>query len=197
MNFIKSKLVCINISKYRHMRSLVLALFFSIISISMIDDDKSFYDFKVNDIDGKEFDLSSLRGKKVLVVNVASKCGLTPQYEKLQQLYEKYKDRNFVVIGFPANNFNGQEPGTNEEIKSFCVLNYDVTFPMMGKIDVVGKNKAPIYKWLTEKSENGKMDAEVQWNFQKFMIDENGQLVDVIPPREDPFSDRIIRWIEQ
>lgn len=163
----------------------------------MIDDDKSFYDFKVNDIDGKEFDLSSLRGKKVLVVNVASKCGLTPQYEKLQQLYEKYKDRNFVVIGFPANNFNGQEPGTNEEIKSFCVLNYDVTFPMMGKIDVVGKNKAPIYKWLTEKSENGKMDAEVQWNFQKFMIDENGQLVDVIPPREDPFSDRIIRWIEQ
>ena len=197
MNFIKSKLVCINISKYRHMRSLVLALFFSIISISMIDDDKSFYDFKVNDIDGKEFDLSSLRGKKVLVVNVASKCGLTPQYEKLQQLYEKYKDRNFVVIGFPANNFNGQEPGTNEEIKSFCVLNYDVTFPMMGKIDVVGKNKAPIYKWLTEKSENGKMDAEVQWNFQKFMIDENGQLVDVIPPREDPFSDRIIRWIAQ
>ena len=179
------------------MRSLVLALFFSIISISMIDDDKSFYDFKVNDIDGKEFDLSSLRGKKVLVVNVASKCGLTPQYEKLQQLYEKYKDRNFVVIGFPANNFNGQEPGTNEEIKSFCVLNYDVTFPMMGKIDVVGKNKAPIYKWLTEKSENGKMDAEVQWNFQKFMIDENGQLVDVIPPREDPFSDRIIRWIAQ
>ena len=157
----------------------------------------SLYDFKVKDIDGKDFDLSSLKGKKVLVVNVASKCGLTPQYNKLQDLYEKYKDKNFVVIGFPANNFNGQEPGTNEEIKTFCTLNYNVSFPMMSKIDVVGDKKAPLYKWLTEKSQNGKMDAEVQWNFQKFMIDENGQLVDFAAPREDPFCDKIINWIEK
>lgn len=163
----------------------------------MLGQNKSFYDFKVEDIDGNEFDLSSLKGKKVLVVNVASKCGLTPQYTKLQELYEKYKDNNFVVIGFPANNFNGQEPGSNEEIKEFCTLKYDVTFPMMSKIDVVGEHQAPIYAWLTHKSENGKIDAEVQWNFQKFMIDENGNLVDFAAPREDPFSEKIVEWIEK
>ncbi len=162
----------------------------------MISQSKNLYSFKVKDIDGKEFDLSSLKGKKVLVVNVASKCGLTPQYEKLQELYEKYKDDNFVVIGFPANNFKGQEPGTDEEIKTFCTLTYNVSFPMMSKIDVVGESKAPLYAWLTEKSQNGKLDAEVQWNFQKFMVDENGNLVDFAAPREDPFSDKIIKWIE-
>ncbi|MDR2953687.1 MAG: glutathione peroxidase [Prevotella sp.] len=179
------------------MKQFALALLFSLISISMVQEDKSLYSFKVKDIDGKDFSMSSLKGKKVLIVNVASKCGLTPQYEKLQQLYEKYKDKNFVVIGFPANNFNGQEPGTNEEIKTFCTLEYNVSFPMMAKIDVVGENKAPIYKWLTEKKENGKMDAEVSWNFQKFMVDEEGNLVDMVSPREDPFSDKIIKWIEQ
>lgn len=179
------------------MKQLTLALFFSLIMISMVQEDKTLYDFKVKDINGKEFDFSSLKGKKVLVVNVASKCGLTPQYTKLQELYEKYKDSNFVVIGFPANNFNGQEPGTDEEIKTFCTLNYNVSFPMMSKIDVVGENKAPIYKWLTEKAENGKLDTEVQWNFQKYMIDENGHLVDFVPPREDPFCDKIVKWIEQ
>lgn len=162
----------------------------------MISQSKNLYSFKVKDIDGKEFDLSSLKGKKVLVVNVASKCGLTPQYEKLQELYEKYKDDNFVVIGFPANNFKGQEPGTDEEIKTFCTLTYNVSFPMMSKIDVVGESKAPLYAWLTEKSQNGKLDAEVQWNFQKFMVDENGNLVDFAAPKEDPFSDKIIKWIE-
>ncbi|GAB6124011.1 glutathione peroxidase [Dysgonomonas termitidis] len=179
------------------MKQLTLALFFSLIMISMVQEDKTVYDFKVTDIDGKEFDFSSLKGKKILVVNVASKCGLTPQYTKLQELYEKYKDKDFVIVGFPANNFNGQEPGTNEEIKTFCTLNYNVSFPMMSKIDVVGKSKAPIYKWLTEKAENGKLDAEVQWNFQKFMIDENGHLVGFVPPREDPFCDKIVNWIEQ
>ncbi|NDV95964.1 glutathione peroxidase [Dysgonomonas sp. 521] len=178
------------------MKQIISTILFSIISITMLGQ-TSLYDFKVKDIDGKDFDMASLKGKKVLVVNVASKCGLTPQYEKLQQLYEKYKNQDFIVIGFPANNFNGQEPGTNEDIKTFCVLNYDVTFPMMSKIDVVGKDKAPIYKWLTEKSQNGKIDAEVQWNFQKFMIDENGHLIDFVPPREDPFSEKIVKWIEQ
>ncbi|MFT4223434.1 glutathione peroxidase [Dysgonomonas sp.] len=178
------------------MKQTFLIILFSLISITMIGQSKNLYSFKVKDIDGKEFDLSSLKGKKVLVVNVASKCGLTPQYEKLQELYEKYKDNNFVVIGFPANNFKGQEPGTNEEIKTFCTLTYNVSFPMMSKIDVVGENKAPLYAWLTEKSQNGKLDAEVQWNFQKFMVDESGNLVDFAAPREDPFSDKIIKWIE-
>lgn len=178
------------------MKELTLALLFSLITVSMVQDDKSLYDFKVKDIDGKEFDFSSLKGKKVLIVNVASKCGLTPQYTKLQELYEKYKDKNFIVIGFPANNFMGQEPGTNEEIKTFCTLNYNVTFPMMSKIDVKGEHKAPIYKWLTEKAENGKFDAEVEWNFQKFMIDEKGHIIGFASPKEDPFCDKIIKWIE-
>lgn len=178
------------------MKQTFLIILFSLISITMISQSKNLYSFKVKDIDGKEFDLSSLKGKKVLVVNVASKCGLTPQYEKLQELYEKYKDDNFVVIGFPANNFKGQEPGTDEEIKTFCTLTYNVSFPMMSKIDVVGESKAPLYAWLTEKSQNGKLDAEVQWNFQKFMVDENGNLVDFAAPKEDPFSDKIIKWIE-
>ncbi len=168
----------------------------SIMSVVVSGQTKSLYDFKVKDIDGKEFDMSTLKGKKVLIVNVASKCGLTPQYEKLQQLYVKYKDRNFTIIGFPANNFMGQEPGTDEEIKNFCTSEYNVTFPMMSKIDVVGKNMAPIYQWLTKKSENGKFDAEVKWNFQKFMIDRNGQIADFASPREDPFSDKIVKWIE-
>lgn len=179
------------------MKQVILSIVFSLVSVFMVAQNKSLYDFKVKDIDGKEFDFSSLKGKKVLIVNVASKCGLTPQYTKLQELYTKYQDKNFVVVGFPANNFNGQEPGTNEEIKTFCALNYDVTFPMMSKIDVVGENKAPIYKWLTEKVQNGKLDAEVQWNFQKFMVDENGHLIDFVPPREDPFSEKIVKWIEE
>lgn len=156
---------------------------------------QTFHDFTVKDIDGKEFDLASLKGKKVLVVNVASKCGLTPQYEDLQALYDKYKDRNFTVIGFPANNFAGQEPGTNAQIKEFCTLNYGVTFPMMDKISVKGKDQAPVYNWLTHKSENGKIDQEVTWNFQKFMIDEEGNLVDVVQPKESPMSEKIIKWI--
>lgn len=157
----------------------------------------SFHSFKVTDIDGREFDMSSLKGKKVLVVNVASKCGLTPQYAGLQQLYEKYADRGFVIVGFPANNFLEQEPGTNAEIKEFCTRNYGVTFPIMSKIDVVGDDKAPIYRWLTEKALNGRQDAEVTWNFQKFMIDENGNWAGFATPRDEPFSDKIVGWIEQ
>jgi len=154
------------------------------------------HSFKTKTIDGKEFDLASLKGKKVLVVNTASKCGLTPQYKELEALYKKYKDRNFVIIGFPANNFLSQEPGTEAEIKEFCEINYGVTFPMMSKISVKGKDMDPIYKWLTNKSENGKMDAGVTWNFQKFMIDENGNFVDFVSPRESPMSDKIVKWIE-
>lgn len=155
---------------------------------------KTLYDFKVEDIDGQSFDFASLKGKKVLIVNVASKCGYTPQYEQLEELYDQYKDDGLVVIGFPSNDFKGQEPGTNEEIKEFCTLNYGVTFPIMSKVIVTGENKAPIYKWLTEKAENGKMDSEVQWNFQKYLIDENGNVVDFALSKESPLSPKIVNW---
>ena len=157
---------------------------------------KSLDDFKVNDIDGKPFDLSSLKGKKVLVVNVASKCGYTPQYAQLEELYNKYRSKGFVIIGFPANNFMSQEPGTNAEIKEFCTSKYSVTFPMMSKISVKGDDMDPLYKWLTLKDQNGKVDAPVKWNFQKFMVDEKGQVVDFAAPGDKPFDEKIIHWLE-
>lgn len=155
----------------------------------------SFYDYTVKTIDGAVFNLSTLKGKKVMVVNTASKCGFTPQYEGLEKLYEKYKDQNFVIIGFPANNFMHQEPGTNEEIKEFCKKNYGVSFPMMAKISVKGEDMAPIYKWLTTAELNGVMDSEVKWNFQKYLIDEKGNLVKVIYSKEKPMSEGITSWI--
>ncbi len=154
------------------------------------------HDFTVTSLDGKEFPLSQLKGKKVLVVNTASKCGFTPQYADLEALYQKYGGDHFVIIGFPANNFLRQEPGSNEQIKDFCTKNYGVTFPMMSKISVRGGDKAPIYKWLTSKKENGVADAKVTWNFQKFLIDENGKWVATYPPSEKPTSAKIIAWIE-
>ncbi len=179
------------------MKTFVLMMVSLLFAVSLEAQNKSFYDFAVKTIDGKEFSLSSLKGKKVLVVNVASKCGLTPQYAQLEKLYEKYKDKDFVIIGFPANNFMGQEPGSNEEIAQFCSLNYGVTFPMMAKISVKGKEIAPLYQWLTEKKLNGKEDASVQWNFHKFMIDENGNWVGFASPKESPFSEKIVTWIEK
>ncbi|WP_298653333.1 glutathione peroxidase [uncultured Proteiniphilum sp.] len=156
---------------------------------------KKLHDFTVKDIDGNDFSLASLKGKKVLVVNVASKCGLTPQYEQLQELYEKYRHLNFEIIGFPANNFMNQEPGSNLEIKEFCTANYGVTFPMMEKISVKGDDQDPLYQWLTQKSENGRIDQEVTWNFQKYLVDEEGHLVDVVMPKESPMSEKIVNWI--
>ncbi len=156
---------------------------------------KSFYDFKVTDINGKEFPLSNLKGKKVMVVNVASKCGNTPQYAILEKIYKQYGPDKFVIVGFPANNFLSQEPGTDAEIAEFCTKNYGVTFPMMSKISVKGKDMAPVYRWLTEKSQNGVMDSEVKWNFQKYLIDESGKLVDVVDPRTKPDDEKVISWI--
>ena len=158
---------------------------------------KSLYDFKATTIDGAPFDFSSLKGKKVLIVNVASKCGYTPQYAQLEELYTKYSAKNFVIIGFPANNFMSQEPGTNAEIKEFCTSKYNVTFPMMAKISVKGKDMDPLYQWLTDKAQNGIVDAPVKWNFQKFMINEQGQVVDFAAPGDKPFDDKIIHWIEK
>ena len=156
---------------------------------------QSFYDLKTNTIDGKEFSFSSLKGKKVMIVNTASKCGFTPQYEDLEKVYKAYKDKNFVIIGFPANNFNKQEPGTNADIKEFCTKNYGVSFPMMEKISVKGEDMDPVYNWLTEKKLNGKIDSSVKWNFQKYLIDENGNLVDVAYSIEKPSDEKIVNWI--
>jgi len=158
---------------------------------------KTFYDFKATTIDGAPADLSVYKGKKILVVNVASKCGYTPQYAQLEELYKKYQDQNFVIIGFPANNFMSQEPGTNAEIKEFCTTKYQVTFPMMSKISVKGKDIDPLYQWLTSKEENGVVDAPVKWNFQKFMISEQGEVVGFAAPGDKPFDDKIINWIEK
>lgn len=155
----------------------------------------SIHQFTVTDIDGKEFNLAALKGKKVMVVNTASKCGLTPQYEQLEAVYDQFKDSNFVIVGFPANNFMSQEPGSNEEIAEFCQKNYGVSFPMMSKISVKGSDIHPVYKFLTQKSLNGVEDSEVKWNFQKYLLDENGKLVKVIPPGTKPNDASILQWI--
>lgn len=173
-----------------------IALIFSmVLLVTGVFAQQSFYDFKVKDIDGKDFDLASLKGKKVLVVNTASKCGLTPQYEQLQELYKKYGSENFTIIGFPANNFMKQEPGTNEEIAEFCQKNYGVTFQMMEKISVKGDDMHPLYQWLTQKSKNGVLDSEVGWNFQKYLIDEKGNLVKMVAPKVKPDDEQIVAWI--
>jgi glutathione peroxidase len=158
---------------------------------------KSFYDFKPTTLDGKEFDFSTLRGKKVLIVNTASKCGYTPQYEGLEMLYKKYGGNKFVIIGFPANNFLWQEPGTNDEIATFCKIKYGVSFPMMAKISVKGDSIHPLYIWLTKKEFNGFADTEVKWNFQKYLINENGQLEKVLYSKTKPDDPEIINWIEK
>lgn len=155
---------------------------------------KSFYDFKVKTLEGNDFNFSSLRGKKIMIVNTASKCGNTPQYKDLEEVYQKYQDV-LIIVGFPANNFGSQEPGSAAEIRQFCTDNYGVTFPLMQKISVKGADMDALYKWLTSKKENGVMDSEVTWNFQKYLIDENGKLVDVIPPKEKANSDRVLAWI--
>ena len=178
------------------MKASVIVLFsVMLFAVGAMAQSKSFYDFTVTDINGKEFPLSQLKGKKVMVVNTASQCGLTKQYKTLEEVYKTYGGDKFIIIGFPANNFLSQEPGTNDEIKEFCTKNYGVTFPMMSKISVKGDDMHPLYKWLTTKSINGVMDSEVGWNFQKYLIDENGNLVDMVKPREAPDSKRIIDFI--
>lgn len=167
-----------------------------LLSFSMDKKAKTFHNFKANTIEGSPLDLSTFKGKKVLVVNTASLCGFTPQYEALEQLYQKYKDKNFTIVGFPANNFGEQEPGTNAEIKEFCKKNYGVSFQMMEKISVKGDDMHEVYKWLTRKSENGVMDSEVRWNFQKYLVDEKGNLVDVVSPKDSPLCEKITSWIE-
>lgn len=154
------------------------------------------HNFKVTDINGQEFDMASLKGKKVLIVNTASECGLTPQYEQLEELYKKYGGVKFEIIGFPANNFGSQEPGADTTIAAFCKKNYGVTFRMMSKISVKGNDQHELYQWLTKKEKNGVEDASVSWNFQKFLIDENGNYVKSVSPRTLPTDESIVSWIK-
>ena len=165
--------------------------------LSVMSNAQSIHQFTVQNIEGKDFSFSSLKGKKIMVVNTASKCRLTPQYEQLEGLYEQFKDSNFVIIGFPANNFMSQEPGTNEEIVEFCQKNYGVSFPMMSKISVKGSDMHEVYKFLTEKSLNGLEDSSVKWNFQKYLLNEEGKLEKVIDPRTLPNDPEIIKWIRE
>ncbi|WP_245896777.1 glutathione peroxidase [Kordia periserrulae] len=155
------------------------------------------HQFTVKDITGNDFNLASVKGKKVMIVNTASECGLTPQYEQLQDVYETFKDKNFTIIGFPANNFGGQEPGSDQQIAKFCKANYGVTFPMMSKISVKGEDMHEVYQFLTQKSKNGLEDSEVAWNFQKYLINEKGKLEKVIPPTTLPNDEMIVSWIEE
>ena len=173
-----------------------LLLMLLITNLAIAQDNKTMHAFTTTSIEGEKVTLSDFKGKKVMVVNTASKCGLTPQYRDLQALYAKYGGDKFEIIGFPANNFLKQEPGTDAEIKEFCTKNYGVSFPMMHKISVKGDDIDPIYTWLTRKEHNGVDNAPVKWNFQKFLIDENGKWVGMVSPSDKPNKKSIIDWIE-
>ncbi len=157
---------------------------------------ETIYQYKVEDLSGNTFDFATLKGKKIIIVNTASKCGLTPQYKDLEAIYKQYKDSGLIVIGFPANNFASQEPGTSEEIATFCQKNYGVTFPMMDKVSVKGDDMAAIYQFLTQKAKNGLQDSSVEWNFQKYLINENGELDKVISPRVLVTDPEVVNWIK-
>ncbi len=173
----------------------LLALTFILVAMNTTNlNSQSIYMFNCKTIDGKDFSFASLKGKKLLIVNTASECGYTPQYKDLEILYEKYKSKNFIIIGFPCNDFGQQEPGSANEIKTFCTKNYGVTFPIMEKTSILN---SPIYKWLTSKSENGMLDAKVNWNFNKFLIDEKGHLVKHLASAVTPMDSEIINWIEK
>jgi glutathione peroxidase len=159
--------------------------------------DKSVYDYPLNTIDGQPTSLGAYKGKVLLVVNVASRCGFTPQYSALESTYEKYKDRGLVIVGVPANNFGAQEPGTNEEIKTFCTRKYNVQFPMMSKVSVKGSDTTPLYQYLTDSSLNPKTGGEIKWNFTKFLFDRNGNVVARFEPEVTPDSPQVTAAIEK
>jgi glutathione peroxidase len=172
---------------------LLLSILFA--GSSLLLNAQSIHQFKVNGIDGKTLNMGQFKGKKILVVNTASKCGYTPQYDALEKVYEQYKDK-LVIVGFPCNQFGGQEPGSNEEIVAFCKKNYGVTFPLADKVEVKGENTAPIYQWLTQKSKNGVLDANISWNFNKFLIDENGKMIAYFPSNVKPDSQDILNYLK-
>jgi glutathione peroxidase len=162
---------------------------------TMESNSKSFYDFKFNSLDGKEIDFNKYKGKKVLIVNTASECGFTPQYEELQHLHETQEDK-VVILGFPANNFGGQEPASNGEIGAFCQKNFGVTFQLFEKSDVIGKNQNPVYHWLSHKEQNGWNDEKPSWNFCKYLISENGELLRFYSAAVSPLSDEVLKALE-
>tara|TARA_B100001094_G_scaffold145613_1_gene140991 strand:- start:1910 stop:2461 length:552 start_codon:yes stop_codon:yes gene_type:complete len=157
---------------------------------------ETIHQFELTNLAGEKFNMSSLKGKKIMIVNTASKCGLTYQYEILEKLYNDFKSENFVIVGFPSNNFLWQEPGSNEDIAKFCLENYGVSFPMMEKVSVRGSKMHPLYKFLTDKNKNGYKDSSVKWNFQKYLIDENGYLVKIISSRVKPDDPSVLDWIK-
>jgi glutathione peroxidase len=174
---------------------IAVVTFAAIISAFKLPSGNSIHAYKIKSIDGKEIDFSRYKGKKILVVNTASKCGYTPQYEALEKVYKQYKGK-LVIVGFPCNQFGEQEHGTAEEIINFYKKNYGVTFPLTEKIDVKGENINPIYKWLCNKAENGVLDAEIKWNFNKFLLDENGKLLAYFPSNVTPDSEEILKYIK-
>jgi glutathione peroxidase len=177
------------------MRKLLLAGLF--LGAATMAGEKSIYDFTMNSIDGEATSLSKLHGKVVLLVNVASRCGFTPQYTALEKVYEQFKDRGLVIVGIPANNFGGQEPGSNQEIKTFCSTKYHVTFPMMAKVSVKGDDMAPLYRFLTDKGANPATGGDIQWNFTKFLIGREGRPVARFEPNVPPDSSEVTAAIEK
>lgn len=177
------------------MKTLIAFVSFIMLSAFNFSGINSIHHFKVKSIEGKTIDFASFKGKKILVVNTASKCGYTAQYEALQKVYNNYKDK-MVIVGFPANNFGGQEPGSDGEIQEFCKARFGVSFPLASKVSVKGEDMAPIYKWLTSKAENGILDADIAWNFGKFLLDENGKLIQYFPSRVKPDSEEILKFIQ-
>jgi glutathione peroxidase len=180
----------------RSLALLTLAFSMAAAALAAPPDAKSVYDFTLKSIDGQPTPLSEYHGKALLLVNVASRCGFTPQYTALEAVYEKYKSRGLVIVGVPANNFMGQEPGTNEEIKTFCTKKYNVTFPMMSKLSVKGDDQTPLYQFLTSKSADPKFGGEIQWNFTKFLFDRNGNPVARFEPKVTPDSPEVTAAIE-
>jgi len=166
-----------------------------ILSIQVLAQKKTLYDFTANTIDGEVFGFSELKGKKVLIVNIATECSLAPQISKLQELYEEFGGDDFEIVAFPCNDFGKQEPGTNAEVKEVCNNRYKITFQLMEKIKIKGDSIHPIYRWLTSSGENGVLDSKVTWNYQKFMIDQNGEVVDAVAPIISPKSNRIMEWL--
>jgi len=174
-----------------------LIVLMALVGMSVMAADKTIYDFTLNSIDGHPTPLSSFKGKVVLLVNVASRCGFTPQYTALESIYEKYKDRGFVIIGIPANNFGGQEPGTNQEIKTFCTAKYHVSFPMMAKVSVKGDDITPLYAFLTDKSAHPDTGGEIGWNFTKFLVGPDGNVIARFDSKVEPDSPQVTSAIEK
>lgn len=179
------------------MKQVIIALVLLVSGHFAFAQDNSFYSLSALTIDGKEFPFEQLRGKKVMIVNTATKCSLSPQFKTLQELYLKYGNENFIILGFPSNDFVNREPGSNKEIKSTVERRFGITFPMMQKVSVKGENIHQVYQWLTQKNLNGIMDSDIKWNFQKYLVDEKGILFDIIDPIKKPDREKVIGWIER